>query len=219
VRWAVKSLRHKGIKQTAAIASNVLIDLSFDWRHGTDTMRWVQPDALGALTSNQAHSAPYQATKVRPFLQLLRALRLPLDCNFVDIGSGKGRVLLIAAEFGFDKVVGLEFSPALCEVARNNARIYAGTRRRLSPIEIVETDAAQYRFAPRDQVLFMYNPFDAFVMNEVLRNLRESLEAHPRPTWLIYNIPTHHDLISTSGLFATSSQQTIGGNQFRIYTG
>ena len=55
---------------------------------------------------------------------LFKKLKIPDDKVFIDIGSGKGRVLLIAAEFGIKEVRGIEFSPVLCEIAKKNISIY-----------------------------------------------------------------------------------------------
>jgi SAM-dependent methyltransferase len=218
LRWAVQSTKEKGIVQTIKITCNVVMDLGFDWKYGTDTMRWVDRNALETQSDNRSHSAPYRATKVRPLLQLLDRLHLPRDCNFVDIGSGKGRVLLIASQYGFRKVVGIEFSGELCAVARKNAELFFQAAKPLSSIEVIEADATKYHFQAEDRVLFMYNPFDAFIMAKVLEKIRGSLEENPRRIWLIYNTPLHHDVIKSAALFQSDSFCEIGGNHFRVYS-
>src|SRR5262245_13193868 len=115
LKWAIESVRLRGVAQTASIAATVSMDLFFDLKYGTDTMRWVTREALSTTSQNKTHSAPYQATKARPLLRLLERLELPKDSAFVDIGSGKGRVLLIASQYGFRKIVGIEFSGTLCD--------------------------------------------------------------------------------------------------------
>jgi hypothetical protein len=63
----------------------------------------------------------------------------------------------------------------------------------------------------------MYNPFDSFVLAQVLENIRLSLAESPRRIWLVYNTPQHHDVIKRAGLFASDSLYVIGGNYFRTY--
>ena len=215
--WAVRSTKEKGVVQTIKIACNVAMDLRFDWKYGTDTMRWVDRNALETQSDNRSHSAPYRATKVGPLLQLLNTLNLPRDSNFLDIGSGKGRVLLIASQYGFRKVVGIEFSGELCAIARKNVEAFSRNSKPLSSIEIIETDATKYRFQAEDRVFFMYNPFDGFVLANVLDNIRRSLEENPRRIWLIYNTPLYHDVVKRSALFQSDSFCEIGGNHFRVY--
>jgi SAM-dependent methyltransferase len=216
-RWLTRTLREKGPVQTAQIAVNFGGDLLFDWRYGTDTMRWEARDELGATAPSLAHSRQYKATKTRPFLHLLRRLDLPRDCHFVDIGAGKGRVLLVAAQYGFRKVVGVEFSRRLCELARKNVEIYARKVRLASPIEVVEADATTHEFAPEDRVFFLFNPFDGVILGRVLENLRSSLERHPRPAWLIYNDPQHHDVVQQARLFRSNAAHWVGGTHFQVY--
>jgi SAM-dependent methyltransferase len=216
--WAVRSTKEKGVVQTIKIACNVAMDLRFDWKYGTDTMRWVDRNSLDTQSDNRSHSAPYRATKVGPLLQLLNTLNLPRDSNFVDIGSGKGRVLLIASQYGFHRVVGIEFSGELCAIARKNVEAFSRNAKPVSSIEVIETDATKYRFRAEDRVFFMYNPFDAFILAKVVDNIRRSLEENPRNAWLIYNTPLHHEVIKSAGLFRSDSFYEIGGNHFRVYT-
>jgi len=213
----IESTRKKGLIQTGKVIGNVAIDLWFDWKYRTDTMRWIDRAAINTSSENKLHSASYQATRARPFLKLLRELGLPKDTVFVDIGSGKGRALLLASQYGFRKIVGLEFSGALCEVARRNVEIFSKRVPLKSLIEIIEIDATQYQFRPEDCVLFMYNPFKATVLAEVLQNIRLSLERDPRKLWLIYNTPEHREVVDESNLFKSASFYEIGGNHFWVY--
>src|SRR5688572_3346622 len=137
LNWALQSSREKGVVKTVKIACNVVMDLRFDWKYGTDTMRWVDRSQLETESVNRSHSAPYRATKVGPLLQLLDKLHLPRDCNFLDIGSGKGRVLLIASQYGFRKIVGIEFSPELCAIARKNVEVFCRRAKPLASIEVI----------------------------------------------------------------------------------
>ena len=194
------------------------MDMMFDWRHRTDTMRWIERDALGVQSENLLHSHQYKATKTRPLLKLLRKLELPKDSNFVDIGAGKGRVLFIASQYGFRKVIGIEFSSALCELTRKNIESFVPKKLLISPIEVVEADAARYCFEPADRVFFMFNPFDACLLAQVLGNIRSSLSAHPRQAWLIYNDPQHDAVIREAGIFGPGEAHIVGGTHFRVYS-
>src|SRR6185436_10035090 len=109
-----------------------------------DTMAWVGPEDLDTNSPNRCFSERYQASKARPLSKLFRKLRWPTDTVFVDFGSGKGRVLLLAAQFPMKRVVGVEFSPQLCQVARQNIEAFRRSHPRIAPIEVVESDAALY---------------------------------------------------------------------------
>jgi SAM-dependent methyltransferase len=218
LRWAAVRTTRDGVFPTIKAAGAYGIDLLFDWKFGTDTMRWVGKDALGAVSENRRHSRCYKPSKSRPFLKLLRSLDLPRDCNFVDIGAGKGRVLLLASQCGFRKVIGIEFSSDLCAQARRNLEAYSRKVSLRSPIHIVEADATTHRFGPEDRVFYLFNPFDAVVLTQVLRNLGRSLAQHPRRVWLIYNDPQHHDVVVEAGFFRSESTREVDGTIFGIYS-
>ena len=203
--------------QTAKVAVSVVIDLGFDLRYGTDTIRWVDRDALNSESENKAHAAPYRATRAGALRKLLRKLDLPNSAVFVDLGSGKGRVLLIAAQFGFKKVVGVEFSRELCELARENVKVFARRAQTNPCIEIVEADVARYPIESDQNVFFIYNPFHGAVMTRLLENLRSSVTQFPRKIWLIYNTPIHGEEVGNSGLFGACQEFEFGGTEFKVY--
>ncbi len=203
--------------QTAQILGNAVADVLFDWRYGTDTRRWVERDKIRTDSSNRADTQPYKPTRGRPLLTLVRKLGVPRGSNFVDIGAGKGRVVMIAAQCDFAKVIGVEFSGELCRIARDNIRKYGGKKRGLAPMEIVEADATRHQFGEQDRVIFMYNPFHERVMSAFIANLKGSLDAKPRPLWLIYNDPLYDAIISRAGIFRRQEDHWIGGTHFRVY--
>jgi SAM-dependent methyltransferase len=217
-KWAYRSLRTKGPVQTLKILTNSGADLFFDWRNGTDTLRVIPRDQIETSSDNLEFSQRYKATKARPFLSLLRQLELPRECDFVDIGAGKGRVVLIAAQYGFHKVSGIEFSASLCEIARRNIVAFARRHPKASPMEIVEADATTHNFDPADRVLFMFNPFKEPIMTAVIENIRRSLLAHPRALWLIYNDPAHDAIVRNAGILKVDREYWVGGTEFRVYS-
>lgn len=215
--WAFDSVRQRGLVRTAKVAASVIADLTFDWRYGTDTARRVFSDELGAVGENKIHSARYQPTKAGPLRHLLHSLDLPRDRGFVDIGSGKGRVLLIAAQCGFQNIIGVEFSSELCEKTRKNVEIFQRRSGVKARFEIVMSDITRYRIQPDQCIFFMFNPFDSIVMEQVMANLRRSVELAPRPIWLIYNTPKCQQVIENAGIFTHHFFREIGGTIFLVY--
>jgi len=196
---------------------STLVDIEFDLYYGTDTIRRVDMDSLEFESENKAHAVLYQATKTRPLRKLMRKLSVPKNGAFVDLGSGKGRALLVAMQLGFDKVIGVEFSPELCAVARKNIEIFSSRLNSHSQVEIVESDVSKYQFNPHSNVFFMYNPFDKVVVDRMIENLRNSLLQSPRQIWLIYNTPVWAELLDNAGLFFHHQDFEIGGTKFRVY--
>jgi predicted RNA methylase len=210
LNWALESVARRGLVETFKAALSVVVDIGFDLRYGTDTMRWVE--------IHRQHAESYRATKAAPLRSLMRKLNLPKGGVFVDLGSGKGRVLLIAAQLGFNRIVGVEFSGELCEIARENVKAFSRRTQLAARIDIVKSDVASYLIESEQSVFFMYNPFDGVVMARVLTNLRSSITRFPRRIWLIYNKPAHDEAVSKSDLFSACQEFQIRGNRFKVYS-
>jgi hypothetical protein len=102
-------------------------DLDYDWEHSMDTTRSNVGFGTQFLTGITAR--PYFATEPWLFEQLMQAL--PIDFTqftFIDLGSGKGRVLLMASAYPFKRIIGVEFMPELHRVAQENIRKYTEHR-------------------------------------------------------------------------------------------
>ncbi len=215
--WAVESIRARGFGTTLKIVFNTIEDSLFDWRYGTETGRAVDSDQLDSALANREHAVRYKATKARPFVALLRHLDLPQGSTFVDVGSGKGRVLLLAAQHGFKRVMGVEFSAPLCEQARRNIEIFRARVQPLSPIEVVQADITRHEWRGDENVFFLYNPFDAVILAQFVERLKQSVAAHPRAVWLVYSAPLHAAVLEGSGLFAKRESINFWGTEFHVY--
>jgi SAM-dependent methyltransferase len=117
-----------------------------------DTSEPIESEDLG-------HTDPeftrYEASAWRWLPRALRGRRIGADDVFVDIGSGKGRVVLAASRLPFGRVVGVEISESLNEVARSN--LAADTdQRRCGEIELVTADATEWEIpAEANYVYFL----------------------------------------------------------------
>ena len=104
---------------------------------------------------------------------------------FVDLGSGKGRILLLASEYPFRGVVGVEFAHELNEVAERNIALSANHRRRCHDVRTVTADAAEYVLPEGPLVLYLYNPFAPEILRRILEHNRGSLESGSRPVYVL----------------------------------
>jgi SAM-dependent methyltransferase len=213
----MEDLRQKGVVETARIVAGYLTDHLFDLRYRTDTMRWMELDNLKVIGGNKDHGVQYQATKARPFEKLMRQLQLPKESVFVDIGCGKGRTLLLASRYGFKRVAGIEFAPDLCRVARKNIAVYQQRVGQGARIDIVEADAATYRFQDDENVFYLYNPFDEILMKSVLKRITASLHEKPREAILIYNAPVHPHVVEQHSPFKQQAHYNFNGAEFLVF--
>ncbi|MBD5657541.1 MAG: class I SAM-dependent methyltransferase, partial [Candidatus Eremiobacteraeota bacterium] len=143
----------------------------FDADHGVATeallfLGDLDPEAIGP---NIVHATHYEPTPVGDLETLLGHVGFPLErATFVDVGAGMGRVVLLASGHAFRQVIGVEISPALHEIARDNLARFAAATRRCRDVRLVRADAAGYRFPGGDLVAYLYNPFDGAVLATVL---------------------------------------------------
>jgi SAM-dependent methyltransferase len=97
-------------------------DRIFDETQGVDTAGYIELTALRTIdVAAKPFGAHYLPSPVAFVRKLLRGLNIRYESYvFVDLGSGKGRVLLLAAELPFKEIIGVEFSPELHAIARSN---------------------------------------------------------------------------------------------------
>lgn len=211
------TLRTKGPLRAVKVMWHAALDASWDFFHGTETLTRIAPQNLETDSENKSQATYYGATRARPLVQLFHQLGLSREGGFVDFGSGKGRVILIAADYGFKKVVGIDFSEPLCQQARTNLEAYRRRRKLTSEVIIVHSDVVRYAIKADETTFFLYDPFSAEVLAKVLENLRASLIAHPRRIQVIYNSPRYHEVMERSGVFTGNRHFVIGGNEFCVY--
>ncbi len=218
-------IRQRGIASTLVAAMHRIISMGRrcverwdDWVNGTDTAGIVETADLTVASPNKDRGIRYQPTPARPLRKLMRALQIPPGQVFADIGSGKGRVLIIALRLGFKKIVGVEYATDLCDIAQKNL---ATARRNIEspaiPVVIHCCDAAEYGFDEGETVIYLFNPFDATVLAQMLARLAASIARAPRKVWLIYHFPRWYDVIESHGLFAPSGVHRYGNREFAIY--
>lgn len=178
-------------------------------RFGTDTTGVIELADLDIPSKNR-HYGHYGPTRRRQFLKMLRVLRIDdyQTWTFIDLGSGKGRVLLLAAAFPFQRIIGVEFSDELNATARDNISNYRGNLR-CRNIDTVCADAAEWQFPDGKMVVYLYNPFDMQIMARVLDNLESSLRAHPRDAYLVYVTPVWRDIFDRSPLLRIARSTAI----------
>lgn len=159
----------------------------FDRRFNVDTGGFVELAALGISNDD---AAGYEATTRSAFVRILKSVQLPYqDFTFVDMGSGKGAVLLYASEFPFKRVVGVEFASALHDIAERNIASYRSKTVKCKNVTSVCMDATAYPIPTERTVFYFGNPFKGAVLRTVQTNIEKSVQQHPRDIIIIYHHP------------------------------
>ena len=120
---------------------------------------------------------------------------------FVELGCGKGRVVLDAARrYPFRRVVGVELAPALSEVARALLeRERDGLRCR--DLRIETTDATEFAIPDDMTHAYLYNPFNGATFERVCANVVASLDRAPRTVRVMYLHAADHATLTATGRF------------------
>jgi predicted RNA methylase len=170
----------------------------FDARFATDTATAVYPWTLPSLAGHQGSAAihPYQATPVWLIREILESIPLhPNAFTFIDMGSGKGRTLLVASEFPFAKIIGVELSSELHQIAKKNIERYRPASQLCKNLHPHCMDAIDYIFGPEPLVLFLFNPFGIETVRKVFANLNASLVEAPRGAFVVYVNPRFESVL------------------------
>lgn len=169
---------------------------AFDRRFGVDTSGAMAAHDLGGDEETRKSASAYQPTPKAVFLKMLKALNLDhRRFTFVDIGSGKGAVLLYASEFLFKEIVGVEYSTKLHEIAEANIRTYATSGMKCHNLASVCIDAVRYRIPNGPVILYFHNPFQGDVMAKVLANIEASVSTHPRELVIMSYNPAVEEML------------------------
>jgi SAM-dependent methyltransferase len=162
----------------------------FDRQYGVDTSELIAAEDLSSGKEKDLYNAGYFGVAPSVLRQILDRLQLDFEeYTFIDLGSGKGRALLIASEYPFRAIVGVELSPKLHAIAVDNIARCRGLAQRCRDVRSIEGDATEFVFPSGPLVIYLWNPFEAPVFGNVLVNLEGALRREQRPVFLVYVQP------------------------------
>jgi len=226
-RWWKEQVNEKGVLRASSLLARELGgflrdstparrrqrygDLEYDWEHRVNTTSGTV--GWGERLLGIFHSA-YQPTEPGPFAEMIASLPMDLgEFTFVDLGSGKGRTLLMASEYPFRRIVGVELLPALHQIAQENLASYTSESQKCFALEAVCGDAADFPFPDEPLVLYLFNPLPESSLRRVIANLERSLRTHPRAVFVLYHNPLLEHVLSES-----AALKKMGGtHQYSVY--
>lgn len=177
-------------------------DVDYDWDYRVDTtsatVNW-RERLLG-----QFHS-PYQPTEPGLFKEMMAALKTAglkdfQDFTFIDVGSGKGRVLLMAADYPFRRIIGVELFPDLHRIAQDNVRLYNSDMQQCFRLEPVCADARGFAYPVEPLLLYLFNPLPEPALKTFVSNLEASWREHPRDVYVLYHNPLLEQVLRASAI-------------------
>ena len=183
---------------------------NFDPLYGTDTSGTLTPSEVQLTGSEADQASAYTPIESADFHRMIDDTGLPHEVlasyTFADMGSGKGRAVLLAASYPFKRAIGVEISAMLHAAAEQNATLFQKNTLTCAPIDLYCQDATTFTFPPDPLIIFFFHPFDETVMSRTLDNIRRTLQQTDRPILLLYNrginLPPYPSaLMEANGLF------------------
>ena len=193
----------------------------FDQIHSTDTSGLVPASDLVTGHPNDEHVTAYYAVApsiLRSLVDRWRQTSPPhhiTDYTFLDIGAGKGRAVLLASEFPFRQIIGVELNPAMAEIARANLdlwrRAHASdpTASAVAPIHIVQDDALNLPLPATPTVVFLFHPFEGPVLKGLLRRIESAFIHRAGDLDLLYVNAEHGSILNRHPAFTLLWQGSV----------
>ena len=180
-------------------AFTVYHEMKGEKKYNLETVKINRLNDEKITSQNLTHASIYQASSyylVEKAFSFLKDEKV--NYGIVDFGCGKGRVLVLAAYYGFKKIKGIDFSTNLCIEAEANIE-------KIIPVfpetvfDVICADAADYKIQKDENCFFFFNPFDEVIMLKVVRNILSSLKEYPRKVYVIYINPLHKEIFLSAG--------------------
>jgi SAM-dependent methyltransferase len=209
-------LLKKPLKATVVSFLSRLTDESnkylFEKKYGLDFGGHVPKKKLVADSAfSLAHATAYQPYRIlKSRIIINKALKFGMQFNnFVDIGSGTGKVCIYTAKkYRFKKIIGIDFSGPLVEMASKNLQ-----KLNLPQITIMQADAAEYNLPDGKNLIFLFNPFDGVIFEKFLTNNLKHFENNQ--SILAYANDLQRDLITSFGFESIFRDKILEYSLFR----
>jgi SAM-dependent methyltransferase len=187
-------------------------DMDFDWDYRIDTT-WSNIGLRTRIREVLAGRA-YQPSDPRIFHEIMAQLPIGFrEFTFIDLGSGKGRALLLASDYSFRRIVGVELLPELHAIALTNVTKYSSQRQQCREFELHCADARDFELPKEDLIIFFFEPFPEDILRDVIARVERSLRKAPRRMFLIYQNPVAERIIAEFPTF----RKIAGTIQYAIF--
>lgn len=164
------------------------LNQAFDQRFGTDTAGEVALQEAGvSAAAAKAGNGVYRPLWRSEFEAALRLAPGPYDdFTFVDIGSGKGKAMLLASDLPFRRIVGIEYAKDLHDAAIRNLAIYRSETQRCHDIEAIHGDALELAMPEGPLVVLLFNSLDEALTRRFVARFEDQVADRAAPVYLIY---------------------------------
>ncbi|MCF8278101.1 MAG: class I SAM-dependent methyltransferase [Flavobacteriales bacterium] len=183
----IYSLKHRGLMNTCSLG---LKEWKKERELGISTFGNRSSDELTISCNSKEGGHLYQPSSSVIFEKAMNTLPFNFkEKVFLDIGSGKGRALILAAESGFRKVIGIEYANELNDIAYTNVELVKD-RFPNTEFHLEEGDALTYSIPSEVDVIYLFNPFDEQAISELMKRVKPHFKLD-KEIYLVYVHPVH----------------------------
>jgi hypothetical protein len=190
-----------------------LEQILFDLYMGTSAAR---PEmTAGDIFSIGGDNMPYEGCMWPALERALAELEPAASDVFVDLGSGKGKGLLVAGRLHYGRVMGVELDAGLAERARRNV---SRARRKLkaNSVDIDVANVMEWKIPDDVSVVFMCNPFIGETFHAAVSAIFDSYDRNPRRLHIVYEHPWEHNwMVGTGRLVVENVRSSTWPNRKR----
>jgi SAM-dependent methyltransferase len=221
-----RALKEKGLKESFVRSWNHLKrktltygDLLFDIKYGVNTCGQRSILDLDIDDSIKSSSISYEPSPVKVIRFILEELSINHpEFTFIDFGSGKGRVLLLASEYPYKRIRGVELSRLLHKTAEENIKKWKSPLQKCFDMASLNMNAVKFELPDEQLVLFFFTPFLGSVFTEVVNNIHSSIKRNKRAVYVIYygsnqenidrlcDLKIGHEIYDIKNVFSTTGR-------------
>jgi len=174
----------------------------FDLQYGVDTAGLIDGKRLGSGHAHDRHITAYWGTAPSLLQNALARWEESLantdyscpDYSFIDIGCGKGRALMLASDWPFRNITGIEVNPGLASIAKKNLTRWNASSHACADIVVFNADALDFALPESPALIYLFNPFRAQLIQLLLDRIHTLSIARSSPIDFIYARPEHASL-------------------------
>ncbi len=187
--YLIYTLKNRGLVRTCAMGYR-------EWRKerelGIRTLGLKHPRSCGNHHDGASGRHLYQPSSSVLFKKAMEALPFrPEGKVFLDVGSGKGRAMILAAEEGFAEVVGIEYASELIDQAQVNIeKVRAKFPKTV--FHMTEGNAIAFGLPEGTDVAYLFNPFDAETLDRWIATILPQVR---KPLHIVYMHPVFHPIL------------------------